>query len=94
MSLLVQVMESVSDLTKQLPSYASLKLKVIDHLECKCLPVTPIVTLCCNQLLGCRVCFDASTNDELICPLCRSKEVAVVPLKGFDDLFAELATTD
>ena len=90
----MQVMETVSGLTKQIPSYAALKSKVMEHFECKickCIPEKPVVTSCCNQLYGCNVCFRASTEDDIVCPLCRSNEVYILELKGFDSLLADLA---
>ena len=82
--------------TQVLERSSALQQSVFEVFECnicKCLPTSvPVITTCCNQLLGCQGCYERLTNtdDEAVCPLCRNTPVTVVPLRGMQEVYKNL----
>lgn len=37
---------------------------ILSVIVAKSIPVSPVITSCCNQLLGCMHCFDTATNND------------------------------
>ena len=88
----------MTELLKQQSQHTSFSRQaqqLFDCKICKTLPVgkVMVVTMCCNQLIGCHNCFMEATEPDLVCPLCRAQEVTCVPLKGFDEFVCHLDAT-
>ena len=47
----------------------------------------PLISLCCNRIIGCRACVTTLRNTDTRCPLC-SRTTEVFEAKGIDDFTA------
>ena len=57
---------------------------------CKQVARQPVVSGCCQRLVGCKDCLDMWLAHSPVCPLCKGNSIitAKMELKGFDDLLA------
>ena len=59
---------------------------------CKSMSVAPVVSPCCQRVIGCHSCAEQWFNNSTRCPLCSSTDRSQerFQLKGFDDALAVL----
>lgn len=53
----------------------------------------PVVSVCCQSLIGCSACIDQLLTNSDNCPKCRAANAkeGLVKLRGLDNVFAVLA---
>ena len=57
---------------------------------CKQVARQPVISGCCQRLVGCKNCLDMWLAHSPVCPLCKGNSIITgkVELKGFNDLLA------
>ena len=69
--------------------------KILECVICKSVVKSPVVSNCCQRIIGCRACVMSWRGTSTRCPLCSvSGRIDVLELKGFNDLTSLLRTGD
>ena len=75
-------------------SFANTVLDVFDCIICRAVTNKPLISLCCNRLIGCNDCVGQWLCGKGSCPLCSTKAStdSFIELKGMDQALVEAAT--
>ena len=79
------ILEKLSKIESQLGFLGELSHS-LDCSICKSVALKPVVSPCCQRVIGCEVCVSKWLNTNTRCPLCRASDTvgSRFPLKGFD----------
>ena len=77
-------------------NFAETAKKIFECVICKLVVNSPIVSKCCQRIIGCRSCVTIWCGTSSRCPLCSvsGQMDDVLQLKGFDDFISFLRVED
>ena len=74
---------------EEIKEFKTKKRECSQALECKICKEIPIASkvmlLCCNQIVGCQICFTQCMQENSTCPLCRAENPRSVVVNGLDN---------
>ena len=89
-------LNSIGEKLSLVDSLVDVAKKIMECVICKSVVQSPVVSKCCQRIIGCRACVNTWRGTSTRCPLCSicGRMSDLLELKGFDDVTSLLRAGD